>query len=198
MHYRLRTEGDTPVRQAAAVGLGTFIGCQPIYGLHLALCVIAARWLGLNRLTMYLSTYISNPLTLPFLLLAGWQVGYLVLHGHAPGRGAVSLEVGSLLGMTRDLLVGSLIVGLALGLVVGLVAHRIGRRKQKRPFVRRLTSPTKRPSATCPPGSSPGSTSAGSSSTTRSISTCSRRGACRRAARSSTSDAAAGSSSHCS
>jgi len=41
--YRLRTEADTPGRQAGAVGLGVFIGCSPFYGFHLALSVILAR-----------------------------------------------------------------------------------------------------------------------------------------------------------
>jgi len=46
--YRLRTEGDTPGRQAGAVALGVLIGCSPFYGLHLALCVVFARLLRLG------------------------------------------------------------------------------------------------------------------------------------------------------
>jgi uncharacterized protein (DUF2062 family)/trans-aconitate methyltransferase len=139
MHYRLRTAGDTPLRQAVAVGLGTFFGCLPVWGLHLPLCVITARRCGLNLLTMYLSTHLSNPLTLPFLLLAEWHVGYLVMHGETPGRGAIAFEVGSLLALTRDLLAGSLVVGALAGLAVGLVAHRIGLRWRRPALVRRLT-----------------------------------------------------------
>ena len=36
--WELRTEGVGPAREAAAIGLGVFIGCSPLYGFHLLLC----------------------------------------------------------------------------------------------------------------------------------------------------------------
>ena len=58
--YRLRVEGGSPGRQAAAVALGLFIGCTPLYGLHLPLCIIFARMLGVNRIKTYLAAHIST------------------------------------------------------------------------------------------------------------------------------------------
>ena len=61
--HRLRTEGDGAVRETAAVSLGVFIGCLPLYGLHLAdLLDGRISRSGLNRLKMYLAANISNPL----------------------------------------------------------------------------------------------------------------------------------------
>ena len=69
--WELRTEGAGPAREAAAIGLGVFIGCSPLYGFHLLLCLAVGWCLGLNRLKMYLAANISNPFVAPFLLLAG-------------------------------------------------------------------------------------------------------------------------------
>src|SRR5207249_8066883 len=71
----LRTEGAGPTREAAAMGLGAFIGCSPFYGFHLAMCWAAGWFLGLNRLKMYLAANVSNPLVAPFLVVAEVQTG---------------------------------------------------------------------------------------------------------------------------
>jgi hypothetical protein len=41
--YQLRTEGEGQARDTLAIGIGVFLGCLPVYGLHLALCW-AAGW----------------------------------------------------------------------------------------------------------------------------------------------------------
>src|SRR2546430_14572232 len=66
----LRTEGAGPLRETAAVALGVFIGCLPLYGLHLAICWIVGVLLGLNRLKMYFAAHVSNPFVAPGLVVA--------------------------------------------------------------------------------------------------------------------------------
>src|SRR4051794_31413151 len=73
--YDLRLEGEGRGREAAALGVGLFIGCVPVYGFHLLLCWSAGYLLGLNRLKLYLAANISNPLFSPFLLFAELQTG---------------------------------------------------------------------------------------------------------------------------
>ena len=67
--YGLRTEGTGPAREAAAIGVGVFIGCLPFYGFHLLLCWMVGSLAGLNRLKMYLAANISNPLMAPLAAL---------------------------------------------------------------------------------------------------------------------------------
>ena len=64
--YKLRTEGMSPGKQAAAVALGVFIGVSPLYGLHLALCLLFARLFRLNPGLTYLAAHISLPGVTPF------------------------------------------------------------------------------------------------------------------------------------
>ena len=79
--YGLRTEGGGREREAAAIGIGIFIGCLPFYGFHLLLCWVTGWLLGLNRLKIYIAANISNPLFAPPLIFAELQIGALVRRG---------------------------------------------------------------------------------------------------------------------
>ncbi|MHC5019700.1 MAG: DUF2062 domain-containing protein, partial [Planctomycetota bacterium] len=138
MHYRLRTEGDSPIRQAAAVGLGTFIGVLPLYGLHLLLCATAARLLGLSRVTTYLAAHINNPFTAPGLIYLSFGVGGWLRAGSWPRLERGLIESVSLWNIGRDLLVGSLLLGAVLGVVFGAVSLSIGLRWRTETPVKRL------------------------------------------------------------
>src|SRR3954465_7637 len=73
--HRLRTEGSGSVRETVAVSLGVFIGCLPLYGLHLLICWTVGFALRLNRLKMYLPANVSNPFVAPWLIFAEVQAG---------------------------------------------------------------------------------------------------------------------------
>ncbi len=150
--YRLRIEGDTPERQAAAVALGIFIGCTPLYGLHLALCILCARWLGLNRVKTYLAAHISTPVLMPFLLFFEVQTGRLVL-----GHPLLQLRPSQVpqhwhwdvahLTFWRwqswiDLLVGSAVLGAVLAALLGLLTLWVLHRARRAPDVESLIEAT--------------------------------------------------------
>lgn len=116
---RLRTEGDTPRRRGVAVALGVLIGCTPFWGFHLALCTLLARALRVSRVLTYLAAHVNNPFTTPFLLWAQWGVGHLLLDGSWPALSWQTMRAQGALGLTRDVVVGSFVVGGALGLVLG-------------------------------------------------------------------------------
>jgi uncharacterized protein (DUF2062 family)/SAM-dependent methyltransferase len=138
--YRYRTEGDTPIRQALAVGLGLYIGCTPFIGLHLTLA-LALGWLfGLNRLKVYLAANISNPLVAPFLYAAEIQIGTWLRTGHF--LSATRIHEVRLLGLATDILIGSVVVGAVLGVAgVALTYWGTGQRKSD-PEATRLVAAT--------------------------------------------------------
>jgi uncharacterized protein (DUF2062 family) len=156
--YRLRFEGDTPARQAWAVALGIFIGCSPLYGLHLPLCILFARLCGVNRVKTYIAAHISTPLLMPFLLFAELQVGRLVR-----GRPPLSLRPSQIRSRWHwdatnphldfwhtwwhwrswlDLAVGSLVLGVVLAALLGLVTFVLLRRGRRAPAVEALIEET--------------------------------------------------------
>jgi len=123
----LRTEADTPARQSAAVGIGIFIGCLPIYGLHLPLCLATGRLARLNRLKMYLAANISNPVFAPLLLFLSVQTGSVLRRGQAYALSIAAVADAGPWRFGQDLLVGSATVGLLLGIAGALVAWTIAR-----------------------------------------------------------------------
>jgi uncharacterized protein (DUF2062 family)/2-polyprenyl-3-methyl-5-hydroxy-6-metoxy-1,4-benzoquinol methylase len=150
--YELRIEAGTPGQQAAAVALGMFIGCTPLYGLHLPMCILFARWLGLNRVKTYLAAHISTPVLMPFLLFFEVQTGRLV-------RGKPPLSIRPSQVPERwhwdaahltfwhwkswgDLLVGSVVLGAVLAALCGLVTFLLLRRGQRPPEVEALIEAT--------------------------------------------------------
>jgi uncharacterized protein (DUF2062 family)/2-polyprenyl-3-methyl-5-hydroxy-6-metoxy-1,4-benzoquinol methylase len=118
--YRLRTEGGTPARDAAAIGLGVFVGCSPWYGFHLVLCWALGRLLGLNRLKMYLAANISNPAIAPFLILAELQTGAWLRRGSLHPLTLETVRTTDPWTFGADVLIGSVVVGGALGIAAGL------------------------------------------------------------------------------
>jgi uncharacterized protein (DUF2062 family)/SAM-dependent methyltransferase len=123
----LRTEGAGAARETAAVAIGVFIGCLPVYGLHLLLCWIAGVVLGLNRLKMYLAANISNPLVAPWLLFAEIQTGAWLRRGsfHPLARDYIVATGLTVFGI--DAVVGSLFVGAVLAAVAAAGTYSLVR-----------------------------------------------------------------------
>jgi uncharacterized protein (DUF2062 family)/SAM-dependent methyltransferase len=127
LFHRLRTEGDTPVRQAFAVGLGLFIGCTPFYGLHLTLAILFGTLFGLNRLKVYVAANISNPFVAPFLYASEAQVGSWLRRGtwySLSGWSNVTVWH-----VAVDVLLGALIVGTVLGAAGGALTYAVVNRR---------------------------------------------------------------------
>jgi uncharacterized protein (DUF2062 family)/trans-aconitate methyltransferase len=118
--YRYRTEGNTPVRQAFAVGLGLYIGATPFIGFHLLLSVGLGWLFGLNRLKVYLAANISNPLIAPFLYTAEFAVGAWLRTGHISTSDLQALRWH---GIALDLLVGSVVIGVVLATIGGVLTY---------------------------------------------------------------------------
>jgi uncharacterized protein (DUF2062 family)/SAM-dependent methyltransferase len=118
LFHDLRLEGSGREREAAAMGVGAFIGCLPVYGAHLLLVIAVGRWLGLNRMRMYIAANISNPIVAPVLILAEIQAGAFVRRGaiHDLTLSAVRATDPWIFGI--DLVIGSVVVGVVVGLVV--------------------------------------------------------------------------------
>jgi uncharacterized protein (DUF2062 family) len=113
--YKLRTEGQSRGQQAAAIGLGVFIGCTPFYGLHFWICMAVGWLLGLNRLKLYLAANISNPLVAPFLIFGEVQTGSVLRRGQLYAFSLDAFRAMNPWGFAADLLIGSALFGIVLG-----------------------------------------------------------------------------------
>jgi len=121
--YDLRTEASGRGRDAAALGVGTLIGCSPFYGFHLLLVWCIGWLLRLNRLKMYLAANISNPLVSPLLVLSELQVGAWARRQDFHQLSLSEIRTTNAWTYGGDLLLGSLIVGTTLGLAVAAATY---------------------------------------------------------------------------
>jgi uncharacterized protein (DUF2062 family) len=125
--WELRTEGAGPVREAAAIGLGVFIGCSPLYGFHLLLCWIAGWCLRLNRLKMYVAANISNPFVAPFLVFAELQAGAWIRRRELHAITLETVRTTDPWTFGADLVIGSVVVGGVLGTLTGAATYLVAR-----------------------------------------------------------------------
>src|SRR6185503_6632073 len=121
--YTMRSEGAGAARESAAIGLGAFIGCLPIFGLHLAVCIALGWLLRLNRLKMYLAANISNPLVAPFLLFAELQVGSFLRRGVFHPISLEAVRTTDVRTFGADLVIGSLVLGAVLGVLLATLTY---------------------------------------------------------------------------
>lgn len=129
----LLREHTQPGRVAAAVLLGCVVGCTPLFGLHLPLCLVLALLLRLNKLVVYGAANISIPPLVPFLGLASVQLGELALRGRplwltaADFRGAALRQTAGR--FFSAWLVGGALLGLLIGGAAALVVYLALRRR---------------------------------------------------------------------
>jgi uncharacterized protein (DUF2062 family)/2-polyprenyl-3-methyl-5-hydroxy-6-metoxy-1,4-benzoquinol methylase len=114
---RLRGTPGSPWRAALAVALGLFIGCQPLYGLHLVLVIAVCIPLRLDAVLSYLAANISNPLLAPFLIFSEVEAGAYLLTGRFVAFDVAQARATGAAGFASQLFIGSLVVGALLALL---------------------------------------------------------------------------------
>ena len=128
---RLRGTRQSPARIALAVALGLFIGCLPVYGLHIFLCAAVCLPLGLDLVLAYLVANISNPLIAPFLVTLEVEIGSLVTTGQHAAFGVERAKQTGIFGFVRQAAVGSVFVGSALAALGAGIAFFVAKRRQE-------------------------------------------------------------------
>jgi len=94
-----------------------FIGCQPLYGLHLVLVLSICIPCKLDAVVAYLCANISNPLVAPFLIVAEIEAGSLLMTGQLAAFSLEQARATGALGFAEQLVVGALSLGAALALI---------------------------------------------------------------------------------
>ncbi|MCB0393126.1 MAG: DUF2062 domain-containing protein [Bdellovibrionales bacterium] len=119
-------------RMSVALGLGVFIGCTPLFGLHTFLALLASFVFRLNALALWVGTQISLP---PFILpLVGASLyASSIVTGNVVEvpRSLDDLTLNNISEGIFEYAIGSAIVGTALGLLVAGVTYAVLRWKSR-------------------------------------------------------------------
>jgi len=139
--HRLTRISATPHTIALGVAVGAFVSFTPFVGLHFLLAGIIALALGGSILASALGTAVGNPLTFPFIWLASYNLGALLLGYRQRTRIRIDLPDDMLATVVTDpegfwrafwfavdpyivpMTVGGIPLGLACGLAVYIVVR---------------------------------------------------------------------------
>lgn len=120
--------GGSPAQRGVSVGLGLFVGCLPLYGAHLPLCLLLCLPLGLDVVLAYLAAQVSNPLFAPVLLALSIELGSWLLTGQGIRLESEHLRAVGFQSFFTQALLGGASLGALLGLGGGLAAFLVARR----------------------------------------------------------------------
>lgn len=82
--HRMRRLPDQPHKIARGVFAGTFVNFPPLFGVQMVSAAALAFLLRGNILAALLATFISNPLTTPFIAMGSIKLGHWMLGIHEP------------------------------------------------------------------------------------------------------------------
>ncbi len=128
---------DVPPRKMAlSCGLGVFIGLSPYIGLHTYLVVLCARFFRIPLPPLLIGSWISNPLTIPFIYFTTTKFGMWLLNYRIQfDINFADLTIKHLLNTGRALIipffVGTQVVCVILGVFTYFITYYILKRYRK-------------------------------------------------------------------
>jgi uncharacterized protein len=135
--YRLRRLKATPHAIALGFAVGAFWAVTPFFGVHVALAVAIAWFLGGSMVAAILGTFLGNPLTYPLFWYTTYEMGTLMLGSDAerPGDLPATLAEGSLAQLwpiIKPMSLGAIPIGIAVAVLCYFVVKPIVEAYQER------------------------------------------------------------------
>lgn len=138
--HRLMRLSASPHQVAAGAAAGAFAAFSPLIGLHVFIGLGLAWILRGNLVAAAIATLVANPLTLPIMLTADYELGRLLLGGSGSDTGASDVAVETLALAHLWPLLGPMLAGWAvLGIAGAAVTYACVRPAVQRVRSRRRT-----------------------------------------------------------
>ncbi|MCM0665385.1 DUF2062 domain-containing protein [Flavobacterium tyrosinilyticum] len=114
---------DSNFKKSAAIALGIFIGLSPFWGFQTILLFTFAALFRLNKVIAYLTSNVSFPPFIPFIIFASLQVGSVFVTSDTPLVLDSSITLDDIQKNATQYIVGSLILATVSALSVGLISY---------------------------------------------------------------------------
>lgn len=114
---------DSNFKKSAAIALGIFIGLSPFWGFQTILLFTFAALFRLNKVIAYLTSNVSFPPFIPFIIYASLKVGSVFVSSDAPLVLDSSITLDDIQKNATQYIVGSLILASVSALTVGLISY---------------------------------------------------------------------------
>ena len=114
---------DSNFQKSAAISLGIFIGLSPFWGFQTILLFTFAALFRLNKVIAYLSSNVSFPPFIPFVIYGSLKMGSYFVSNDAPLILDSSVTLDDIQKNATQYIVGSLILASVSALFFGLVSY---------------------------------------------------------------------------
>lgn len=112
---------ESNFKKSASLALGIFMGIAPVWGWQMAIALALAILFRLNKAITLVASNVSIPPLIPFILIASYMTGGLVLNRHE----ALNLNSGITLEFVKknfwQYIVGSMVFGATVSILAGLI-----------------------------------------------------------------------------
>jgi len=114
---------DSNFKKSVAIALGIFIGLSPFWGFQTILLFTFAAIFRLNKVIAYLTSNVSFPPFIPFIIYGSLKVGSFFVSSDAPLILDSSMTFDDIQKNAAQYIVGSLILATVSALSVGLISY---------------------------------------------------------------------------
>jgi glycosyltransferase involved in cell wall biosynthesis len=114
---------DSNFKKSAAIALGVFIGISPFWGFQTILLFTFAALFKLNKVIAYLSSNVSFPPFIPFVIYGSLKMGSYFVSNDAPLILDSSITLDDIQKNATQYIVGSLILASVSALLFGLLSY---------------------------------------------------------------------------
>lgn len=114
---------DSNFKKSAAIALGIFIGLSPFWGFQTILLFTFAAIFRLNKVIAYLTSNVSFPPFIPFIIYGSLKVGSFFVSSDAPLILNSSMTFDDIQKNAAQYIVGSLILATVSALSAGLISY---------------------------------------------------------------------------
>lgn len=108
---------------ARGMALGLLLGMTPTYGFQVPLSIFLAAILKENKVASFLGSWITNPVSAPFIYAINYHTGLFILGKTNNNLIPATLDFKELIRMSMDIFVPLWVGGLALGMVISVIGY---------------------------------------------------------------------------
>jgi hypothetical protein len=116
------SQEGTKLQKSLSIGFGAFMGIIPIWGFQMIVAVLFAYLFKLNKVIVLITSNISIPPLIPFILFGSYLSGHLLIGGEELSF-SNTINLDSIQSVMKQYLIGSFVFAIILGAIFFSISY---------------------------------------------------------------------------
>jgi glycosyltransferase involved in cell wall biosynthesis len=116
------SQEGTKLQKSLSIGFGAFMGIIPIWGFQMIVAVLFAYLFKLNKVIVLITSNISIPPLIPFILFGSYLSGHLLIGGEELSF-SNTINLDSIQSVMKQYLIGSVVFAIILGAIFFSISY---------------------------------------------------------------------------